>query len=132
MNKLHFVGAWANRPRDLAHVAKFTSKETERALNWQVVSLKNAWTDWMDAPILYLSSHEAPIFDDADFEKLKAFVRAGGLLLTNSDGDSKEFNQWAELLAMRLFDGEEMKDLPENHFIYTALFGRRKSSRCAA
>lgn len=122
MNKLHFVGAWANRPRDVAHLAKFVSKETERPLNWQVVSLASDWTDWMDAPVLYLASHEAPIFDENDFAKLKAFVDAGGLLFTHADGDSKEFNQWAAVLAMKLFGGRELKDLPPNHFAYNALF----------
>lgn len=122
MNKARFVGAWANRPRDVAHLAKFTGKETERPLNWQVISLSGPWTDWMDAPILYLASHEAPIFDDSDYEKLKSFVKAGGLLFTQADGDSKEFNQFAELLAMKIFDGEELKDLPADHFIYNALF----------
>jgi DNA-directed RNA polymerase subunit RPC12/RpoP len=121
MNKLHFIGAWANRPRDVAHLAKFTSKEVEHPLNWQVVSLKNDWGDWMDSPILYLASHEAPIFDDSDYDKLRAYVMAGGLLFTQADGGNKEFNQWAELLAIKLFN-QELKDLPANHFINNALF----------
>jgi len=103
MNKLHFVGAWANRPRDVAHLAKFTGKETERPLNWQVVQLSGEWGDWMDSPILYLASHEAPIMDESDFAKLRSFVMAGGLLFTQADGGNKEFNQFAELLAMKLF-----------------------------
>ena len=121
MNKLHYVGAWANRPRDVANLAKFVSKETERPLNWQVVSLKSDWSNWMDCPILYLSSHEPPIFDESDFEKLKAFVMAGGLLFTHADGSTREFNQFAEMLAFKLFD-QDLKDLPPTHFVYNALF----------
>ena len=121
MNKLHFIGAWANRPRDVAHLAKFTTKETERPLNWQVVSLSNEWGDWTDSPILYLASHEAPIMDENDFEKLRSYVMAGGLLFTQADGGSAEFNQFAELLAQKLF-GKELTDLPPDHFIYNALF----------
>lgn len=121
MNKLHFVGAWANRPRDVARLAKFTTRETERPLNWQVVSLRSDWGDWMDAPVLYLASHEAPIFDEEDYRKLKAYVDAGGLLFTHADGGKDEFNQWAELVAQKLFK-QEMTELPANHFVYTALF----------
>ena len=121
MNKLHFVGAWANRPRDVAKLAKHTSRQIERALNWQVVSLKSHWGDWMDCPILYLASHEPPIFDESDFAKLKAFVMAGGLLFTHADGGTREFNQFAELLAFKLFD-QDLKDLPSDHFVYNALF----------
>jgi hypothetical protein len=121
MNKLNFVGAWANRPRDVANLAKFVTKETERPLNWQVVSLKSEWGDWMDCPILYLSSHEPPVFDESDFEKLKSFVMAGGLLFTHADGGTKEFNQWAEMLTYKLFD-QDLKDLPPEHFVFNALF----------
>jgi hypothetical protein len=121
MNKLHFVGAWANRPRDVAHLAKFTGRETERPLNWQVVDLAGEWGDWMDSPILYLASHEAPIMDETDFAKIRSFVMAGGLLFTQADGGNKEFNQFAELLAMKLFN-QELKDVPPNHFVYNALF----------
>jgi hypothetical protein len=121
MNKLHFIGAWANRPRDVANLAKFVSKETERPLNFQVVSLKSEWSDWMDCPILYLSSHEPPIFDESDFAKLKQFVTAGGLLFTHADGGTREFNQFAEMLAFKLFD-QDLKDLPPDHFVYNALF----------
>ncbi|MEO6434928.1 MAG: DUF4159 domain-containing protein, partial [Tepidisphaeraceae bacterium] len=121
MNKLHFVGAWANRPRDVAHLARFTSKEIERPLNWQVVSLKSDWSEWMDSPVLYLSSHEAPIFDEADFDKLRSYVNAGGLLFTHADGGAEEFNQWAQLLAIKLFN-HELKPLPDDHFVYNALF----------
>src|SRR5207248_8214444 len=53
MNKLRFDGYWANRPRDLANLARFAGKQLERPLNWQVVPLDNDYTDWMDSPILY-------------------------------------------------------------------------------
>jgi hypothetical protein len=121
MNKLHFIGAWANRPRDVARLAKFTSKEIERPLNWQVVSLSSDWSDWMDSPILYIASHEAPIFDESDYEKLRSFVLAGGVIFTQADGGKREFNQWADLLAMKLFK-QELKEVQADHFIYTALF----------
>lgn len=121
MNKLHFIGAWANRPRDVARLGKFVSREIEKPLNWQVVSLKSDWSEWMDSPILYLASHEAPIFDEADFDKLRAYVNAGGMLITQADGDAQEFSQWAELLAIKLF-GRELQPLPAEHFAYTALF----------
>ena len=121
MNKLHFVGAWANRPRDAAHLAKFVSAEIERPLNWQVVSLKSDWSEWMDSPILYLASHEAPIFDESDFDKLRAYVNAGGMLFTHADGGEKQFDQWAQILAIKLF-GQELKPVPPDHFAYNAIF----------
>lgn len=130
MNKLRFersendpVGYWANRPRDVANLARYATKQFERDLNWQVVPLNRDYTDWLDSPILYLSSHKAPKLEEADLEKLRAFVEAGGLLFTQADGDSQEFNDFAERLALDLFRGQyEMQDVKESHPVYDLLF----------
>ncbi|HEX2971067.1 MAG TPA: hypothetical protein VHP11_01970, partial [Tepidisphaeraceae bacterium] len=50
MNKVRFDGYWANRPRDVANLTRFASRELERPLNWQVVPLHRDWTDWADSP----------------------------------------------------------------------------------
>jgi hypothetical protein len=92
MNKLRFDGKddiqpdyWDNRPRDVAHLARFASRQLERQLNWQVVPITREWTDWTDSPILYLASHRAPRFRPAEIEKLRRFVEAGGILFTQQD-----------------------------------------------
>ena len=60
MNKLRYDGPWANRPRDLANLARFGTRELERPLNWQVVNLRRDYHDWLDSPILYVASHVRP------------------------------------------------------------------------
>jgi hypothetical protein len=45
MNKLRFEGYWANRPRDVANLARFAGRQLERPLNWQVVPLDHDYTD---------------------------------------------------------------------------------------
>src|SRR5262249_42701995 len=59
MNKLHYDGPWANRPRDIANLANFSAKELERPLNWQVVDLRREPWDWADSPVLYISGSKA-------------------------------------------------------------------------
>jgi hypothetical protein len=101
------------------------SGTTTRAtwLNFQVVPLARDYTDWLDSPILYLASHRAPQLSADDKRKLRAFVDAGGLLFTHADGDSAEFNQFAESLANTLFgDKYEMADLPPDHLLYSVVF----------
>jgi uncharacterized protein DUF4159 len=122
MNKLRFDGYWANRPRDVANLARFASHQLERPLNWQVVPLSRDWTEWTDSPILYLASHEAVKLTDEDVAKIRSFVENGGLLYTQADGDSPEFNAFAAQLAGRLFPAYEMADLPPNHPVYSAMF----------
>src|SRR5207248_9836751 len=82
MNKLRFDGPWANRPRDVSNLARYAAHSPERQLNWQVVSPASDWTDWTDAPILFLASHEVPTLAAEDYDKLRAFAENGGLIFT--------------------------------------------------
>jgi len=128
MNKLRFDrpgparGAWSNRPRDLANLAHFASRQLERELNWQVVPLSRPWQEWLDAPVLYLASHQPVELTDQDLDNLRGFIAAGGLLFTHADGDSASFNEFAEDLAHRLFPRYELRDLHLDHDVYTAVF----------
>jgi hypothetical protein len=129
MNKLRFdrrgdaaVAYWSNRPRDLANAARFATRQLERPINWQVVSIDNPWTDWMDSPILYIASHEPPKFGPEDYDKLRQYVEAGGMIFTHADAGSPKFNAWAAELAHELFRKYEMADLPADHPIYNIVF----------
>jgi hypothetical protein len=122
MSKLRYEGSWANRPRDLANLTRFATREIERPLNWQVVPLNRPWTDWTDAPILYVASHERVAFGQDDLAKLRSYVEAGGMLFTQADGDRREADNWAQDLAKELFPNYPMTDLPEDHPIYRVMY----------
>jgi hypothetical protein len=130
MNKLRFDGGangegghWANRPRDLASLTRFVSRQLERDINWQVVDLKHDWQDWTDAPILYISSHEPPKFTDSDYLKFRAYVLAGGLIFTQADADSPSFTRWAETeFVQKVLPRYEYRDVPREHAVYSSLF----------
>ncbi|HEX2973595.1 MAG TPA: DUF4159 domain-containing protein, partial [Tepidisphaeraceae bacterium] len=115
MNKLRFDGAWCNRPRELANLSKFAGRELERPLNWQVVSFQREWSDWMDSPILYIASHQAPKFTEEQYQQLRGFAQAGGLIFTHADAGSASFNAFAFQLAKKLFPDYELTNLPVNH-----------------
>jgi hypothetical protein len=119
MNKLSFDGSWNNRSRDLANLSKFAGRELERAINWQIVPLDHDWPDWTDSPILFVASHSAPKFKDEDYQKLRRFAEAGGLIFTHADASSGAFNNFAGELARKLFPNYEMATLPQDHEIYS-------------
>ncbi|HEV8378553.1 MAG TPA: DUF4159 domain-containing protein, partial [Tepidisphaeraceae bacterium] len=119
MNKLRFAGAWANRPRDLANLSRFASRELERPLNWQVIPIERDWTEWMDSPILYLASHQAPKMSETDIAKLRQFINAGGMLFTQADGGAELFNNFVLELSRKLLPTFEWADLPLDHEIYS-------------
>jgi len=119
MTKLKFAKSWDNRPRDVANLARWAGRELERPLNWQVVGIDHPWYDWFDSPVLYIASHEPPELKDADYQKLKNFVQAGGLIFTHADAGSVAFNRWVPQLVQRIAPGCELKPLPDNHPIYS-------------
>ncbi len=119
MEKLRFDGSWSNRPRDIASVTRFASRELERSMNWEVVPVDRDWTDWRDSPVLYVASHEAPKFTDLEIGKLRNYIRSGGMLFTHADGGSDNFDQYVETkLVPALFPDEKMQDIPDDDPIY--------------
>jgi hypothetical protein len=131
MNKLRFdtVSAlndnnhfWANRPHDAANLARWTSRELERPLNWQVVRLDHDWMDWADAPILSIASHQPLKFSKEESDKLRDFAYAGGMIFAQADGDSLPFDHWMKQFAHTLFPQYELQDVPPNHPLYTVNF----------
>ncbi len=120
-NKLRYDGGWANRPRDVANLARYTSRQLERPLNWQIVNLSHPWTDWADSPILYVSGHTAPSFDADEVGKLNSFVEGGGMLFMNADAAAPAFDGFVKDLAKRMFPKYDLLDLPQDHPIYTTV-----------
>ena len=119
MNKLRYDGNWANRPRDVANLARFASRELERPLNWQVVPITRDWTDWMDSPILYFSGHKPVGFDEDQTANLRRYINAGGMLFTQADGGKADFSQSVVEMAKQVCTGMEFVNVPDDHVIYT-------------
>jgi hypothetical protein len=122
MDKLRFDGAWADRPHDVSHLAEFATKELERPMNWQVVSVADDWPSWMDAPVLFLASYRAPPLTPADEAKLRAYAENGGLIFTSADVEAPAFNTYVEGLAARLFPRYPLHDLPPTDPVYRSLY----------
>ncbi|HEX8913599.1 MAG TPA: DUF4159 domain-containing protein [Humisphaera sp.] len=115
-SKLRYDGAWNNRPRDLAGAARFVAGAVERPLNWQVVNLRKPGTDWLEAPVLYVSGHEPPPLTDADYAKVADYVRWGGMVFLHADGGSASFRRWAaETFVPKVCPGRALADLPPGH-----------------
>lgn len=123
MNKLRFdgdtknPGFWDNRPRDAANVARSIGKQMEKELNWQVINVSTPWTEWLDSPILTLSSHQPFKFTDEQLDKIRNYVEAGGILYTQADGGAASFDKFAHELAVKLFK-KELVPVPSDHPIF--------------
>ncbi len=129
MNKLDYTvdfagdkprpATWNERPRDVANITRWTSKQIERDLNWQIVNLKVDVSELHDAPILYISGKEAIRLAAGEEAKLRQFVQEGGLIVGNADCSAVPFSESFKKLGTKLFPPGEFRELPEDHPIYT-------------
>ena len=119
MTKLKFDGAWDNRPRDVANLAKFAGRELERPLNWQVVDINHPWNDWFDSPVVFIASHQAPKLTDRNYAELRSFAWAGGLIFTQADLASAQFDKWVTELAQKVAPGHPLEVIPDTDPIYS-------------
>jgi hypothetical protein len=129
MNKLRFDGFWSNRPRDIANLTRYASTALERPLNWQVVSLKSDWSDWMDSPVLYIASHEGLKLSDEEVNKLRSFAGNGGLIFTHADGDSSAFSKSIADIAHRLWPQYPLADLKPTDPIFSSMYQIKQPPR---
>ena len=119
MTKLRFDGAWNNRPRDVANLAKFATHELERSVNWQVVGIEHPWYDWFDSPVAFIASQLAPKLTDRNYAELRSFTQAGGLIFTQSDMASQAFDKWVGVLAEKVAPGHPLEVIPDTDPIYS-------------
>ena len=109
---------WNQRPRDVANLARWTGRQIEREVNWQIVDLAAPVDDFHDAPILYIAGNQKLDFSDEHAAKIKQFVEQGGIVVGHADCGSANFSSSFKALGSRLFR-YEFAPIPDNHVIFT-------------
>jgi hypothetical protein len=122
MDKLRFDGDWNDRPRDVAKLAGFVSAELERPFAWGVAELDRDWSDWLDAPLLFITTDAPPTFSDDDVRKLRAYSDAGGLILLHNEFAAKPVDAFVTDLAGRLFPEYRLAPVPPTDLLYRTVF----------
>ena len=123
-NKLEYNGPWNARPRDSANITRWMSKAFEKPINWQIVNLKVNPEEWLDAPVLLITGSKALNFSAEEVAKLRAYVDAGGMIFSTSDGGRADFTESIKKIASQLVEENgkpkyEMRDLPKDHMLFS-------------
>ena len=107
--------AWNNRPNDLHFLNLYLSDQREGELNWQVINVNDTEPEaWLTSPVLYLSSDQAVDFTQAQRQRLKHYLDAGGLLVASGENRSTAFNQSMRRLAKDMYPQYEWTPLPSD------------------
>ncbi len=118
-NKLDFGGDWDRYLRDVAGLDRYAQHAFERLLNWQIVSLDGTLDDLLEAPVLYLTGHDAWTPTDAQVERLREYSRRGGLIFAVVQRGGHAFAASIRALAGKMFPGYALAALPPTHPLFT-------------
>ncbi len=118
-NKLNFGGDWNNRPRDIANLTRWMSRNYEQEFNWANINLQVNTFEWHDAPILYISGCRKPDFSDEHIKKLRTFVYQGGTIFSVTECNGKWFKEGIREIYQKAFPRYEMKKAAPDNPIYS-------------
>ncbi len=106
LSKLQWPGRWNGRPRDAAGIVRYLDEAFENPVRWQVISAEADWDDFNDAPLLYISGAGPIQLTDKHLARLRRFVQAGGMILSEAAGNNGDFTVDIQRLYQRM--GPEM------------------------
>ncbi len=118
VSKLRFDGAWDNRPNDLWNFAEYASDVYETDTTWQIVGLDQPVYELADSPLIYLATHEPFTLTDAETERLREYIQAGGMLVFNPEAPFSRVSDSVDALVDALFPGRKLEPVAEFHPFY--------------
>ncbi len=125
VNKLvHGPGAdWNNDADDMRNLVNLISRDWNHLMTWQAVDPATAsLEDMMQAPIAYITGHEAPLFSKQGQKRLREFVEQGGFIFAEACCGRKEFDEGFRKLMKDVFPEAEydLQALTEEHPVWRA------------
>jgi len=121
-NRLEYEGDWNNRPRALANLTRWLSRQFEHEVHWQVINLQTPVEEWHDAPLLCITGSKAPSFTDEQLDKLRRFAWQGGTIFSITECGGPGFRDAIREVYKKLFPTRKLTLLPAGHEIYQTYF----------
>ncbi|MCP4375110.1 MAG: DUF4159 domain-containing protein [bacterium] len=119
INKLQYTGKWNCRPHDIPNFARHIGDTYERKVTWQIVDDQSRASDFLDAPILYISGAGPCKMTDDQVDKIRTFVHQGGTIVSEAAGNSGSFTIDMQAFYKRLFPHYPLQRLDNKHQIYS-------------
>lgn len=129
MNQLAYDGDWRNRPRALANFTQWFSRVFERPVSWQIIDHAAPVHYWHDAPVLLITGSQRPRFSPEDIQRCRDYVYQGGVLLSVTECNGREFSEGMRAAYARMFGQYELTELPADHRFFNGHFPIRQPAR---
>ncbi len=100
--------------------------EANRLLNiqyrWVYTTLKDFSFTPAELPILYITGHQPFTFTDEELDKLRWYLRDGGMLVMSPCCGANEFKNAAYAEMKRLFPDRPLRTIPPDHPLYSCFY----------
>lgn len=123
---------WNNRPSDAEKLTHWVSGTVEQEMNWQVMPIGTRPEVWLEAPLLYLASHDSFELAPEQEAKIKKYIDLGGMLVTAADRSDPKFTKSVEAMMKRLYPGYSYETLEPDDELNNVVFkvsGNRLGAR---
>jgi hypothetical protein len=118
VQKLQWDGRWNRNIHDLENLTVFIGDKLGRSVTWQNANLAAPLEQLREAPLLVITGHEFPQFDDQQRLKLRQFVESGGSLLAEACCGSEEFAKGFREFLAQVFPQVRLRELPPEHPVF--------------
>ncbi len=122
---------WNNDRNDARHLVEFASRELFKGkpMGWQVFNAREAdprrdaddlAAELLQSPVAYFNGHLMPEFTGKEEEMLRKYVENGGLIFAEACCGRPDFRKGFEALMTKLFPGQSLEKLADDHPVWTA------------
>jgi hypothetical protein len=114
---------WNRNIHDLENLIVFIGEKLGKPTTWQTASLDLPLTELRQSPILFITGHEFPQFNQQETQKLRQFVETGGTILAEACCGSKSFDKAFRQFARDLFEDKyRLEVLRKDHPVFNSFY----------
>jgi Domain of unknown function (DUF4159) len=120
MNKLRWEGVWNDRPRDVSKLTTFVSNRLEQPFAWGLADLDHDAYEWLDSPVLFITTDTPPQWTDDEIAKLRQYTDLGGLIFIHNEWNTPAVDDFVTAIAAKAYPEYPLQTVPNDHLIYSA------------
>jgi hypothetical protein len=121
--QLRHQGGWDTAPSALRNLLMALNRAVGKSASTKKKTVPASDPDLFKYPILYMHGRNRFRFGRQERERLKEYLKRGGVLFTDSCCGSKQFDQSFRDLMAELFLDQKLERIPKDHEMFTTKIG---------
>jgi hypothetical protein len=112
-------GDWYANPTSLPNLIKYCNANINTKINPKPATVEPGSSDIFSYPFLHMTGHGNVVFNDAEINNLKKYLKSGGFLHID---DNYGMDQYIRKEIKKIFPNNELIEIPSTHPIFQKPF----------